>query len=65
MLEGRVTIINSAYEDQRLFEEEGLKNADMIIAAGPHDEQNIVKCMEAKEYGIEKVVAINSCGNQQ
>ncbi len=60
VLEGRVTIINSAYEDQRLFEEEGLKNADMIIAAGSHDEQNIVKCMEAKEYGIEKVVAINN-----
>jgi len=59
-LEGRVQIINSAYEDQRLFEEEGLKNADMIIAAGMNDEKNIVKCIEAREYGVEKVVAVNN-----
>ena len=60
VLQGKVTIINSVYEDQRLFEEEGLKNADMIIAAGHNDEKNIVKCIEAKEYGIEKVVAVNN-----
>ncbi|RRS30572.1 MAG: potassium transporter [Epsilonproteobacteria bacterium (ex Lamellibrachia satsuma)] len=60
VLQGKVTIINSAYEDQRLFEEEGLKNADMIIAAGHNDEKNIVKCVEAKEYGIQKVVAVNN-----
>jgi trk system potassium uptake protein TrkA len=60
VLQGKVDIINSAYEDQRLFEEEGLKNADMIIAAGQNDETNIIKCMEAKEYGIQKVVAINN-----
>ncbi len=60
VLQGKVTIINSPYEDQRLFEEEGLKNADMIIAAGHNDEKNIVKCIEAKEYGIEKVVAVNN-----
>jgi len=59
-LEGRVQIINSAYEDQRLFEEEGLKNADMIIAAGMNDEKNIVKCIEAREYGVQKVVAVNN-----
>ncbi|BAF71207.1 NAD-binding protein [Sulfurovum sp. NBC37-1] len=60
LLQDRVTIINSAYEDQRLFEDEGLKNADMIIAASHDDEKNIVKCIEAKEYGIEKVVAVNN-----
>lgn len=60
LLQGKVDIINSAYEDQRLFEEEGLKNADMIIAAGQNDETNIIKCMEAKEYGIQKVVAVNN-----
>jgi len=59
-LEGRVNIINSAYEDHRLFEEEGVKYADMVIAAGQNDEKNIVKCVEAKEYGIQKVVAINN-----
>ncbi len=60
LLQGKVTIINSTYEDHRLFEEEGLKNADMIIAAGHNDEKNIVKCMEAKEYGVQKVVAVNN-----
>lgn len=60
LLEGRVSIINSAYEDERLFEEEGLKNADMIVAAGMNDEKNIVKCMEAREYGVQKVVAVNN-----
>jgi len=60
LLQGKVSIINSAHEDQRLFEEEGLKNADMIIAAEHDDEKNIVKCIEAKEYGIEKVVAVNN-----
>ena len=60
VLQGKVTIINSAHDDERLFDEEGLKSADMIIAAEHDDEKNIVKCIEAKEYGIEKVVAVNN-----
>jgi trk system potassium uptake protein TrkA len=32
----------------------------MVIAAGLNDEKNIVKCIEAQEYGIEKVLAINN-----
>jgi len=63
ILQGEVTIIHSAYKDRRLFEEEGLKNADMIIAAESNDEKNIVKCIEAKEYGIQKVVAVNNDKN--
>ena len=59
-LQDKVTIINAAYDEHHLFEDEGLKNADMVIAAGLNDEKNIVKCIEAKEYGIEKVLAINN-----
>ena len=59
-LQDKVTIINAAYDEHYLFEEEGLKNADMVIAAGLNDEKNIVKCIEAQEYGIEKVLAINN-----
>jgi trk system potassium uptake protein TrkA len=59
-LQGRVTVIHAAYEEHLLFEAEGLKNADMIIAAGHDDENNIVKCIEAKEYGVKKVVAVNN-----
>ncbi len=59
-LEGRVEVINSVYEDHKLFEEEGLSSADMIIASYYSDEKNIIKCMEAKEFGIKKVVAVNN-----
>jgi len=59
-LQGKVTIINASHADHQLFEKEGLKNADMVIAAAQNDEKNIVKCIEAKEFGIEKVVAVNN-----
>jgi len=60
VLHGNVTVINSQYGDARLYEGEGLKNADMLIASTANDEENIIKCIEAKEHGIEKVVAINN-----
>ena len=59
-LNGEVTVINSSYDDHYLFEEEGLDQADMIIATYFNDEKNIVKCIEAKEYGVSKVVAVNN-----
>ena len=59
-LNGLVTIINSAYSDHNLFEEEGLNRADMVVASYYNDEKNIVKCIEAKEYGVNKVVALNN-----
>jgi len=59
-LQGRVTIINTAHDNQHIFQEEGLEKADMLIAAGHNDESNIVKCIEAKEHGIQKVVAVNN-----
>lgn len=60
ILQNRATIINATFEDHHLFEEEGLKNADMMIAVGYNDEENIVKCIESKQHGIQKVVAINN-----
>ena len=59
-LQGKVTIINTTHDDQQLFKEESLDKADMLIAAGHNDETNIVKCIEAKELGIKKVVSINN-----
>lgn len=56
----KATVINGRYGEHRLFEDEGLKNADMLIASTGTDEENIVKCVEAREYGIERVVAINN-----
>lgn len=60
ILKNRVTIINSKYGDFRLYHDEGIKNADIAIATTSNDEENIIKCMEAKEQGVEKVVAINN-----
>lgn len=60
ILKNKVTIINSKYGDFRLYEDEGIKNADMVIATTSNDEENIIKCIEAKEQGVQKVVAINN-----
>jgi len=60
ILEGRVSIINSKYRSHEIFEDEGLESADIFIAATKNDEFNIIKCLEAKESGIKKVVAINN-----
>jgi len=60
ILHDGVTIINSKYGGHALFVEEGIDKADMVIASSNNDEENIIKCLEAKEYGVEKVVAINN-----
>lgn len=59
-LGGVATVINSIYSSKTLYEEEGLSHADMIIVATANDEYNIVKSMELKEHGANKVVAINN-----
>ena len=59
-LEGKASVINSKYGTIDLFEQEGLNNADFFIAATNNDEYNIIKCLEAQEKGINKVVAINN-----
>jgi len=59
-LEGKVDIINSKYRSHDVFEDEELDSADIFIAATNNDEFNIIKCLEAKESGIKKVVAINN-----
>ena len=60
MLQGKATVINSKYASHDIFEEESLSCADMFIAATTNDEYNIIKSLEAKESGIDKVVAINN-----
>ena len=59
-LEGRATIINSKYGIHDVFEDEELGHADLFVAATNNDEYNIIKCLEAKDRGITKVVAINN-----
>lgn len=60
ILKDDVSVINSKYGDYRVIKEERLKNADMLIASSKNDEENMIKCIEAQEYGVNKVVAINN-----
>ena len=59
-LEGEATVINAKYSAHDVFEEENLNNADIFIATTSNDEFNIIKCLEAKEKGIKKIVAVNN-----
>jgi trk system potassium uptake protein TrkA len=59
-LEGRVHIINSKYQNEELFVDENLDKADVCISTYKDDEYNIIKSIEAKEFGIEKTIAINN-----
>jgi len=56
----KALVINSRYDETILYEEEHLKDADMVIAADRKDETNIVRALQAIEYNIPKVVAINN-----
>lgn len=60
ILQDNATIINSKYIEQTIFEEENLLHADMVISTSSKDEDNIIKSLEAKEWGIKKIVAINN-----
>ncbi len=60
MLGGRAMTISCKYGSAEIFDEEGLGNADMAVAATDDDEYNVVKCLEAREHGIDKVVAVNN-----
>ncbi|BCD68527.1 NAD-binding protein [Nitratiruptor sp. YY09-18] len=60
VLQNRATVINSRYIEHAIFEEENVKSADMIISTSSDDEDNIIRCLEAKEYGVKKSVAVNN-----
>ena len=60
LLQNQATIINAKYTEHTIFDEENLRRADMVIATSDDDEANIVKCLEAKEHGIPRTIAINN-----
>ncbi len=60
LLQDRATVINSHYIEQTVFEDEEIKHSDMVISTDTKDEENIIRCLEAKERGVEKTVAINN-----
>jgi trk system potassium uptake protein TrkA len=59
-LHGEAIVLNSKYGWGHLLKEEGLDSADMFIASTNNDEFNIIKSIEAKNAGINKVITINN-----
>ena len=59
VLKDKVTVIKSTYDSDHILESDGV-NPDLFIVASGNDEYNITKCMEAKYYGIGKVITINN-----
>jgi len=60
VLAGQASVVNLKYGDTTIYDEESLSEADVFIAATNNDEYNIIKCLEAKDKGITKVMAINN-----
>ena len=63
ILKNEATIINSHYIADTIYNEENIKNADLIISTSRSDEENIIRCLEAKEYNVPKTIAINNDTN--
>jgi len=59
-LMGEASVINAKYSAHELFKDENLNNADLFVATSKNDEFNIIKCLEAKERGIPKIIAVNN-----
>ncbi|MFK5881111.1 MAG: NAD-binding protein [Sulfurospirillum sp.] len=59
ILKDKVTVIKSTYDSDHMLESDGV-NPDLFIVSSGNDEYNITKCMEAKYYGINKVITINN-----
>lgn len=53
----KATIIYGDAADQELLIEEGMQNADAVVALTGMDEENIIMALFAKTQGVEKIVA--------
>lgn len=54
-----VTVIQADIVDPAVFEEEKIGQADILIACGDDDEQNILTCVWAKNKGTRSVIAVS------
>jgi len=52
-----VKVVQGSGSDFSTLEKAGINNADMLVAVTDKDEVNILACMIANQYGIEKKVA--------
>ena len=52
-----ILIINSDGRDIDVLREEGIEEMDAFVAVTPNSEENILACLIAKRFGIEKTIA--------
>jgi len=52
-----VKVVQGSGSDFSTLEQAGINNADMLVAVTDKDEVNILACMIANQYGVEKKVA--------
>jgi trk system potassium uptake protein TrkA len=57
-LGGKASVIHTRYETSSLLQDEGIERADIFISTTNNDEYNIIKSLEAKERGIQKVISV-------
>jgi trk system potassium uptake protein TrkA len=56
-LDDNVVVINGDDKNTDLLMEEGIKDMDAFVALTPNDEANILSCVVAKKFGVERAIA--------
>lgn len=56
-LEG-VLVLEGSSRDVKVFREEGLESADLVVAASPHEEFNLITCLLARSLGVPRTAAL-------
>ena len=55
--DSNVLVINGDWRDSDFLLEEGIKDFDAFVAVTGNDEANILACVVAKKFGVEKTIA--------
>ncbi|MGA1862279.1 Trk system potassium transporter TrkA [Deferribacter thermophilus] len=58
-----IMIINSDITDKNIFEEENIKNYDLLIATTGNEELNILTAVYAKKIGVKRTISIINKSN--
>lgn len=54
---GNALIINADGSDMEMLQEEGIQDADAVVAVAAKSETNIFACLAAKRFGVRKTIA--------
>lgn len=53
-----ILVLEGSSRDVRVFREEGLDDADVVVAASPHEEFNLITCLLARSLGVPRTMAL-------